>query len=94
MKIGYAQNLTFGTTVVFGSHAAGALITGSKTVGALVDDIPIFGVVSLWGIFGIGLLVILGGITVLTAVGQLLVVAILGVTSGAVLTYLARNVPT
>lgn len=73
--------------------AAGAYIGGTVTQ-RLTGAVPVFAVISVGGVVLIGLLILLGGTAIVTAIGPMIAVSTLGVTIAAVLAYVSRNVPT
>jgi len=79
--------------IMFGLIAIIALAIGSAFLGAVVRGIPMFGIVSLGGIFLIGLLIILSGIQVLQAIWPFLAVSVSGTALAAVFAWAARNAP-
>lgn len=74
-----APSLGFFLIIVGGAFLA--LAVGSRAVGSATQGTPVLGVTSLWGLFGIGLVILLGGIVV---INLLLPIAAFGIIGGAV----------
>ncbi|QIB75736.1 hypothetical protein G3I44_16480 [Halogeometricum borinquense] len=80
--------------VVFGVVLGGAAYIGGTVTHRLTGDLPVFGVASVGGIVLVGLTIIVGGLTVLRAIGPLVAVSVVGVCFGSVMAWIVRNVPT
>lgn len=76
--------------VLLGGLFGGGLLVGSTVAGRLTG-IPIFGITTLGGLTAIGLAVIIGGVTVMTALAPIIALGILGVVVGAVLLLAVRS---
>lgn len=68
-----------------------ALAVGSSAVGSATRGTPVLGVTSLWGLVGIGLVLLLGGYLVIRLLLPVAAVAGIGVAVGTGVVYLART---
>jgi len=77
--------------ILLGGLLGGGLLIGSSVTNRLTGGLPIFGVTTLGGLTAIGLAVILGGVTIITALTPLLVLSLVGVLTGTVLLLVVRS---
>lgn len=69
----------------------GGLFIGSAVASRLTGSLPVFGVTSLGGLAAIGLAVLLGGITVITALAPIVAISLAGTLAGSLLLLAARS---
>lgn len=84
-----APSLGFFLIIVGGAFLA--LAVGSRAVGSATQGTPVLGVTSLWGLFGIGLLVLLGGFLVINLLLPIAVFALIGSAVGTGVVFVART---
>lgn len=79
--------------LVLAAVLGGCAYLGGVVTQRITGGVPVFAVTSVGGIVAIGLLVVLGGVVVLQAIAPLIGVSVVGVLAGALLAWIARNVP-
>lgn len=82
---------SIGIFVVIVAVAFLALAVGSSVLGETTRGTPVFAVTSLWGLLGIGLLILLGGYVLVRILIPVAVAAAGGAILGSGVTYVARN---
>lgn len=68
-----------------------ALAVGSSAVGSATQGTPVLGVTSLWGLAGIGVILLLGGYLVIRLLLPVAAFAAIGIAVGTGVVYLART---
>lgn len=69
----------------------GGLFVGSTVASRLTGGLPVFGVTTLGGLAAIGLAIILGGITVITAIAPIFAIALAGTLAATTLLLVVRS---
>ena len=87
-----AANPTIAIFVAIVFLAGVALYLGSAVVGQLAQ-IPFFGVTTLFGVIGVGLVILLAGASLLVALWRALLFCVGTALAGAVMMYAVRNAP-
>jgi hypothetical protein len=77
--------------ILLGGLLGGGLFIGSTVANRLTGGLPVFGVTTLGGLAAIGLAVILGGATVITALAPLVALSLVGVFAATVLLLIVRS---
>lgn len=77
--------------ILLGGLLGGGLFIGSTVANKLAGGLPIFAVTSLGGLAAIGLAIILGGITVITALAPILAIALASTLLATVLLLTVRS---
>lgn len=77
--------------VLLAGLLGGGLFIGSTVADRLTGGLPVFGVTTLGGLAAIGLAIILGGITVITALAPIFAIAFAGTLAATVLLLVVRS---